>query len=267
MAAELEKLSSEASQLAKQFKRAGQPGLANILDADAHGFRAKANIAKSLGIPSFASNDTGSKPTVPEKPIEIQRFNDEEKQALIGDGAIVYELVGETINSQKISQKAKEKPSFWFVTSGSERLVGRPSRLSEVAIYPDPERFFIENSGSKNLTDQEELAEKDGESLRNRLGLQGITVVVPDEASTLTEVTFKHLDETGDWLFGQKYAQAHDLDWIYGRTKNPTNANGSGVAYVGYVVVGDGLDVSSWYADLGTRYVWAVRLVVPKEIR
>lgn len=201
------------------------------------------------------------------QPRGIQRFCDEEKRVLVDDGAIIYGLTGETVNSQKISQRAKEKPSFWFVTSGGERLVGRPSRLSEVAIYPDPEKFFIEDSGSKNLADQGGLVEKDGESLRSRLGLEGITVVIPDEVSTLTEVTFKYLDETGNWLFGEKYAKAHDLDFIYGRTKNPTNASGSSVAVVGRARPVSGLYVNYWDADGGNRHVWAVRLVVPKETR
>lgn len=204
-------------------------------------------------------------PDSPEQQRGIQGFTGEQIKALFNDGAVIYEPAGETITAQKESQKAIGKPSFWYVVNVGEKLVNRPSKLSAVAIYPDPERFFIENSSMKNVTQQERLAEEDGKKLRNRLGVEGITVIVPEEASTLTGLTFKHHAQTEVWLFSQIYAQAHGLNTIHGRTKNPINKSGSRVAHVGNTSLDSGLLVSGWARDLGHGGVWIVRLVVPKR--
>lgn len=144
-------------------------------------------------------------------------------------------------------------------------MVGRPSRLSEVAIYPDPERFFVDGTGDKDVNTQESMAQKDGENLRERLKASELDVIIPDEASTLTELTFRHLDGTGEWLFSKRYAEVHGLRFIYGRTKNPTNEDGSYVANVGRADPDHGLIVDYWRRDDGYGLVLATRLVVPKR--
>ncbi len=111
---------------------------------------------------------------------------------------------------------------------------------------------------------QEQLAKKDSEKLRERLGVEGITVIIPEEAATLTGVAFEHLDKTGEWLFSQRYAEAHNLDLIYGRTKNPSLMVGSFVSPEGSPSPNDGLCVEDWGCDDGCGFLWAVRLVVPK---
>src|SRR3990167_3241852 len=82
----------------------------------------------------------------PEQLVIRERFTDDEKEALKSDGAVIYELQGETIIREKESQKAKGKPSFYFLVEAGERLLARPTRQIEVAIYPAPERFFVPNS-------------------------------------------------------------------------------------------------------------------------
>ncbi len=204
-----------------------------------------------------------SSPTNPEQAKDIGQFSDKERQALLADGAVIYPLSGETIATQREKRRAEHQPSFWYVVNGG-RLSDRPSRLSEVAIYPDPARFFIENSGGKTLPLQEQLAKEDSEKLRKRLGVEGITVVIPEEASTLTGVAFKHLDITGERLFSQQYAEVHDSELIYGRTKNPSLMVGSFVSPAGHPSPEDGLCVENWGCDDGCDFLWAVRLVVPK---
>lgn len=184
-------------------------------------------------------------------------FSGKAKEALIKDGALIYSLTGQTIKAQREIQRGKGMPSFYYVANGGERLVGRPSRLPEVAIYPDPEKFFIPNTAGKDLETQEALALEDANKLRGRLNQSGIDVVIPEEAATLTELTFKHLDETGIWLFGEIYS------YFYARTNNPTNESGSGVANVGPARPVYGLDVSSWGREGGRDYLRVVRLIVP----
>jgi hypothetical protein len=199
-------------------------------------------------------------------PQEYRPFTSEEERKLIIDGVHFIDLMGETIEGQQA-----EKRLFTYVTNGGDRLLKLPSIKARVAIYTDPKKFFIPNSG-KDLAAQEQLAKKDGEELRKRLGLKddGVDVVIPDQASTLTELTFKYLDETtkqgkGIWLFGKEYASVQGLNWIYGRTKNPVNESGSIVSRVGHVDPVDGLAVGEWFADDGYNAVQVVRLIVAKK--
>src|SRR3972149_9020100 len=165
-------------------------------------------------------------------PQEFRPFTDQEKEALVADGVHILTLTGETIEGQRAAGRL-----FRYITDAGDRLLKVPSIIAQVAFYPDPKRFFIPNSGNKDLSTQEQLAERDGQELRQRLGLKddSLVVIIPDQASTLTELIFNYLDETtkkgqGVWLFGREYASAQDLDWVYGRTKNAVNESGSHVA-------------------------------------
>lgn len=70
-------------------------------------------------------------------------FSEEEKKTLLADGAVIYLPTRETIKSQK----AAKRP-FRYIFNSQEvndrdRLTDFPSRPIEVAIYPDPEKFFV----------------------------------------------------------------------------------------------------------------------------
>lgn len=228
--------------------------------------RVAAKLARREGAPEhFSDGSKSQETTVTEQLVLRERFTDEEKEALRNDGAVIYLLHGETILSQKESQRAKGKPSFGYVVDAGERLLALPSRKIEVAIYPDPEKFFVPGSFNKSVKKQEEKVMQDARELRLRLNLSAVTEIIPDEAATLSEIGFQHLDATGVWLFGKEYAVAQGLDWVYGRTKNPTNASGSIVAYVGNAYPDSGLDVGGWRRDDGLHSVGALRLVVPIE--
>ena len=192
---------------------------------------------------------------------EFRPFIDQEKEALIKDGAHFIDLTGETIEDE---QKAGRL--FGNVTDAGDRLLKLPSVKTQVAIFPDPKRFFIPNSGNKNLPTQEKSAKKDGQELREKLGLKddSLDVIIPDQASTLTELLFKYLDETtkkgkGVWLFGRDYG------YLYGRTKNPINESGSYVAFVGPGGPDGGVGVGNWDRVNGHDWIYVVRLVVAKK--
>jgi len=197
-------------------------------------------------------------------PQEYPPFTDQEKEALVRDGAFILDLPGETIEDE---QKEGKLLRYYELYNSEARLLKAPSIKGQVAIYPDPKRFFVPNSGNKNLLAQEKLAKKDGQELRKRLGLKddSLDVIIPDQASTLTEITFKYLDETskkgeGVWLFGRDYS------YRYGRTKNPVNESGSRVAIVGNAGPdrgGVGIVVCS--AGDGVNDVRVVRLVVAEK--
>lgn len=202
--------------------------------------------------------------TIPEQ-IRLRDFTAQEKQVLKEDGVVIYTLTEVTIPAQREARSRAGKPSFRYVVDAGERLLAVPSRKIEVAIFPDPKRFFVPNSFSKDTDTQERLAVGDAKLLRARLNLPGITQIIADEAATLAEIVFQHEEATGVWLFGPEYASAQGRIWVYGRTKNPTNDSGSFVAYVGDARSARGLSVHGWGRDDGNDEVGAPRLVVAIE--
>lgn len=254
-------MASDIERLRREFKGNRFAEVRSLL-------RVAAKLARREGAPEhFSDGSKSQETTVTEQLVLGERFTDEEKEALRTDGAVIYLLHGETILSQKESQRAKGKPSFGYVVDAGERLLVLPSRKIELAIYPDPEKFFVPQSFNKSVKKQEEVVAQDARDLRERLNLTGISEIIPDEAATLSEIVFQHLDATGVWLFGKEYAAAQGLDWVYGRTKNPTNASGSHVASVGDADPDDGLGVDGWLRGDGRHRVGALRLVVPIENR
>ena len=193
------------------------------------------------------------------KPQEFRPFTDQETRALIEDHAHFIDLDGETIEYEDKSGRL-----FSYIGYDEDGLLTLPSINTRVAIFPDRKRFFIPNSRNKSLSTQEKLAEKDCQELRKRLGLQddSLTVIIPDQASTLTELTFKYLDETtkkgkGVWLLGPDY------DYEFGIAKNPGNKLFP-VVHVGNPNPVNGLIVRRWHRG-GDHNVAVVRLVVAKK--
>ena len=191
-------------------------------------------------------------------PVEIVKFTDEARVALKKQKFVVYELTGESIKSLRDSDRKflstwhQSYPDFEALTS----------RLSEVAINPDPKKFYLPNSNRKTLEDQLELVKKFSESLtkgRKRVpGVEAILGEVPD----YVELAFTHLDRTGERLFGEKFQR--DGFWSYTRT---ITSVGGRVARVGRFLAGDGLDVDRWEPPGVDDDLWAAPLVVPVENR
>lgn len=190
---------------------------------------------------------------------------------LLGDRANIKILTRTTILQQKAAREAKGQPSFRYITQGGDRLLALPSRDIEVAFFPDPKRFFVEGTFGRDTDTQERLVRAAGRALGDRLGLPNIAGIITDEAATWSDLTFQYLDDpentNRDWLFGPKYAEALGKSWVYGRTKNRTNASGSHVAVVGDASPVHGLDVDGWHRALGSGGVGSPLLVVPIETK
>jgi len=191
---------------------------------------------------------------------EAITFTEEERKALVDDGAVPYLLTGETIKSQK---SAKRRPfvevADGYEVDGKNRLTEFPSRIMEVAIYPDPERFFVPNSFNKTTDQQIALVEQDAQFLRERLRQPKIGQILP-EVSEVTEVLFKHVNATKVRILGKGYGK-----WSYIRTGTPTNKEGSYVASVGRWDRG-GLYVNEWNRSISSTLLGAARWVVPLSI-
>ncbi len=203
-------------------------------------------------------------PVIAERIALRDKFTDEERKAIEDAHGVIYTPTGLSLDAQRSARAAKNKPSFPNDFSwGGERLTARPSRQVEMAIFPDPKEFFAPGSFGRDTKTQEGILAEDAK----RLGLPNITQILPDEASTFADIVFQHEDATGKWLFGPEYAKAQNLDWVYGRTNNPTNQFGSGVAFVGGAGSDSGVRVSYWLRDFGNGRIGAVRLVVPVETK
>lgn len=194
------------------------------------------------------------------------RIPDREKAVLEDFGASFYTLTGETIEGQKRARRAQGLPTFWnnVDTGDRERMLAVPSPKIEVAYFPNPENFFVPGTLGKDTDTQETMVAADAK----RYGLEGITQIIPDQASVFTELTFQYLaSHPGVWLFGQKYAEAQGKNWVYGRTKNPTNSSSSRVAVVGDARPDRGLRVLGWRRGHGGDGVGSPRLVVAVETK
>lgn len=244
--------------LERELTRMGEKDLANIVA----GVRGK--LGKDVALPETAAKGEILQeiPTV-EQLVFRKKFTPEEKTSIDAQGGLIYALTGLTIHAQIEAQRAKNKPSLIYLCPEEDGLLAVPSRQIEVAIFPAPAEFFVPGSFNQNVAIQERMAAEDAKSL----GLPNVTQIVPNETSTLTEVIFQHLKATGKWLFGQEYAAAQGLNYVFARTKNPKNYAGSYGANVGMSSPENGVAVFD--LDRGDNYptVGAVRMVVPIEVK
>ncbi|OGH07683.1 MAG: hypothetical protein A2W22_00415 [Candidatus Levybacteria bacterium RBG_16_35_11] len=185
-----------------------------------------------------------------ERLTETRPFTETEKEALRKDGAVILSTLGQTLSSQAEAQRQAGKPSFSYMNCEDGYLMDIPSRLAQVAVYPDPDEFFAPKTNDKDLATQEILIAKDAEKIRARTGLQEIDEIIPD-AATLTGIIFEYEKETGVWLLGRGFENR------FGRTKNGL------VCFQHSNSPSLGLRVFSWPGDSHGDGVHAVRTVVP----
>lgn len=208
----------------------------------------------------------------PEKEVDAITFTDEERKALLEVRAIkprFYLPTGETIRGQLGSRRLDVYPEGYTEEDGTNRLRDFPARRIEVAIWADPENpeeFFVRGSFNKSTDQQDRLRVKEAEDLSKGPGLSGVTMIRP-EAPEVTEVMFKHLDETGVRLLGEEWIDKKNDYWRYIRTSTPTNKPGSLVADVGYFRADDGPDVSDDPVGEGDPHLGDARWVVPNRSR
>ncbi len=81
----------------------------------------------------------------PEIQVEAKRFTDEQKEALVKEGYVIYELTGQSIKSQK--EQGRKFWSTWH--KDYSQFEALTSMHSEVAINPD--QLFIPKSNNKTL--------------------------------------------------------------------------------------------------------------------
>lgn len=189
----------------------------------------------------------------PEQLLKPITFSERTREVLISDGAVLYLPESKSLKDQK-----REGRSFRYIVDASSRgFLTLRARPIEVAIYPDPERFFVPKSSNIAKSLQEELQADDARALRQKLGVEDITEIMP-EVSEATEVIFEHYDKTGVRLLGM------DFRYLYMKTNTPTNKSGSNVAIVGGFD-GRGPSVHGWDVDGGIPGFRAARWIVSSK--
>lgn len=204
------------------------------------------------------------KSTGAEKLTLRDKFTDEERRALVNDGALIYETTGKFMFDQSKLRTDRGLPGIHSHGLRDGAISLRDATKSEFAIYPDSTRFFVPNSFNQTLKRQEELVAKDAVGLRLQLQLPKVTEIIPDAVSTLTDIVFQHFDATGEWLFGEQYARSQGHEWSYidGITHDFTNLSHTEVAIVGSAGPW-GLCQDTQPINEGSFNIGAVRLVVP----
>lgn len=184
---------------------------------------------------------------------ETKRFSPDLREALEKKGFRVYTLTGQSISSEKAQGR-----KFWSTWHRDyPKFEALTSIHSEVAIDPDPDKFFIPKSNNKTLDHQLEMVADHSQKLQKTLTSEVSAVM--GEAPDYVDLTFSHLDtlkDIKDRLFGEKYG------YNFTRTKTPTVE--SLVADVGDFHADRGLHVSYWYRGDGPGFVFAAPLVVPR---
>lgn len=179
---------------------------------------------------------------------EVPRLSQEALQGLEKEGYLTYELGGQSIRSLK--EQGRRFNSDWH--KGNLKFEALISKKSQVAI--NPKQLFLQNSNRKTYGQQEEMVKEFSEELSRRI--PGIEAII-GEASDYIELAFRHLDETSERLFGEKY------EYYYTRTKTPIE--GPFLAIVGYFNAKTSIDVKRCHRDDdGANNVWVCPLVVPR---
>ncbi|MBI2085852.1 hypothetical protein HYT74_00765 [Candidatus Daviesbacteria bacterium] len=120
-------------------------------------------------------------------------WSDQEKATLVNDGAvsIVQREKQFAVKDKQVDHCGGKKTDY--IIDGRNRLVDFPSKVLEVAIYPDPEKFFVQGTFNKSKGRQEAIIARDAHQLRNRLGISNLDEILP-EAPEVMEILFQHLE-------------------------------------------------------------------------
>lgn len=185
--------------------------------------------------------------------VETKRFSPDLAKSLEKKGFRIYTLTGQSIRSEREAGR-----KFWSTWHRDyPKFEALTSIHSEVAIDPNPDKFFIPKSNNQTLDQQLEMVADHSRKLQKSLTSE--VQAVMGQSPDYVDLTFSHLTtlkDIKDRLFGEKYG------YNYARTQTPTVE--SVVASVGDFGAAYGLSVSRWHRAGGYGVVFVAPLVVPK---
>lgn len=251
MSAQLEKLRSEVQALAKQFKEAGQPDLANLLEVDARSFAAKAEIAKIRGLITLEREQA------PKVNLRQQMYDllprlveptETEKEALRAKRGLVFLPMTAQSYAQVI---AGDEKHFWdkeldYANSRAALRDFVPPVAVEVGLIEGG--LALPNSFGKPRAAALKMIDDYSQELATEFpDFRAIALPTTGYASADRAYSKRN---PGQVLF--KNYSAWCLD----------NLSGVLAAVAGRGGLGDGFYVHAWYADDGSDYIGAVPAVV-----
>jgi len=131
--------------------------------------------------------------------IPARMFTSEEKESLLNDGAIIYTTRGKNIYKLPSLKKIADHRSW----PSLENILTKPSKISEVAIYPSPRTFFVPNSLGWGMREIVDLMKRDEARLRSRTGLK-VLMEIPGLPDAI-DVFLQHEQATGVRLLHKEF--------------------------------------------------------------
>lgn len=152
---------------------------------------------------------------------------------------------------------AANKPFGYITNRNDTNFMNTMSRPSQIAIFPEPARFYVPESNNLGLDGQKRRIREDmEEEIKGRMRIGGVDMIMGDVA-THTGLVFAYFDRN------RRRVRLHGVDYGYNYARTETPSVGSDVALVGNFGEFHGLSVVGWPRGRGYGIVWALRLVVP----
>lgn len=247
MAARLEILGQEATNLAEQFRRNGQQHFADMLSADGTRYTAQALVARKLGVPeSFPVPSL--QPVNFEIPTVSEEVYTQAREALAKEG-FTFVVGIEPISVGQLATDRVTGRRFSYVNPSEGMRAIVPQQM-EVAI--NPRNLRVRNSNRKSTDTQIRMIQEEEARLRGKLpeDVRDLISMRIQHASVLAQLDARYKEETGNVVF---------TDW-FGRTDDQTSPGR--VAFVGRIDPSIGLDVDGWSRAGGSDSVFGVPVVV-----
>lgn len=159
-----------------------------------------------------------------------------------------------------LSRMVAANKQFWYITNRNDvAFMETLSRPSQVAIFPEPARFYVPESNNLSLEGQRRRLREDlEEEVMGRMRIGGVDMIMGDVA-THAGLVFDYFDNT------RRHVRLHGADYGYRYVRTETPTVGSSVAAVGHFYRVHGLSVDGFSRGHGNDDVWALRLVVPAK--
>lgn len=191
---------------------------------------------------------------------ETRKFSEGTLRDLRRNNAVVYNPEETVLRFLRIAGFPRNGRKFRYRTSVyDEWFTGLLLEPSQVAIFPDPEQFYVPlsndlSSGGQRLaqiTDMEEVVNK-------KMGIGGIESVMGD-LPTHAGLIIAHLDKTDRqvYLHGKNYGKR--------TARTETRTINSETATVSWPFARLGVEIGSYPLSPGNSNLWVVRLGVPVQ--
>lgn len=207
----------------------------------------EANITEALADPNLGERERAF--------LSVTRdFSPGALKDLKRNKAYIFENPLETSLSRLV---AANKPFGYITNRNDTNFMNTMSRPSQIAIFPQPARFYVPESNNLDLDGQKRRIREDiEEEIKGRMRIGGVDMIMGDVA-THAGLVFAYFDRN------RRRVRLHGVDYGYNYARIEIPTPGSNVAHVGSFSGFSGLRVGGGGRGRGYVDVWALRLVVP----